>query len=201
LGTLGVIYAVTMLTTVAWLVVSVPLTIALGVPVRGVQLGAPRLFTLRMRGIPVSFGPFPASTIDTSGEELPKLPPAKSVVLRLLPWLVLLGFAAPLLGPGRALRSFLHAFHQLFLELDLTPLVRAFFAIAEHAPVGVTFGIVLAKLAALNVLPLVTLGGGGTIADVLESRGRKIPATWFLLSLVALLYIAVRLIWAVAKAI
>ena len=100
---------------------------------------------------------------------------AKRVAIVLAPWIVVLVVAIACIGVEPALRSFVRGFPQLLLTLDLTPYVRELIAITEGAPVVAT-GILLAKLAAMNLMPFGGMAGGMLISQLAAPAGSDVPA-------------------------
>ena len=210
MATLGLLYALAMVQQVAFVALAAGLTETLGGRVVELAVGSPRLFALRRRGIAMSFGPIPASSVSALGratfEDGPRtwsvLPLARRLVIVLGPWAALAILAAACLGPAHAARSIAHGFSQVALVLDPTPLMRSFFALARTAPLHVTFGVLLAKMVAFNLLPLATLAGGEAIDELVSTvRRRRFPTWWTILSLVVALWLVLRFAWAIAHVI
>lgn len=181
------------------------LLVAVGGRATEAAFGTPGVIKGRIAGTAVSLGPIPTGSVTILGRlaEEPAIDPrdwrrlalGKRIVVLLVPWLIVFGIAIACLGPDRAVTSLIRGFYQVVLVLDLTPLVRRLVALVETSPIHVIVGLVFAKSTALNLLPLPGLAGGGL---VMELAGVRRP-TWFVLGTVVMLFVSVRLIYALIR--
>lgn len=191
---------------------------AMGGRAHTVSVGTPRLIRFRAGGVNVEIGALPlvahvqiVGLLPGDEDDRPgswrHLGLARRLAVLAAPWPLLLAIAALCLGPQRALGSFAHAPAQAVLPLDATPLVRGLLAVMAAGPFPVVLGVVCAKLAAFNLLPLPTLAGGRMLGELARSlRGRREEAEErpsalpTLVSMLLLLGAAVRLGWGVVHA-
>lgn len=194
-GAVALVYAFAMAQQALFVVVAYSVAIAAGAVVQDVAIGGPPLVRLRVRKVVVGFGPLPSGWVNTSGASRGEMSLGRRLAIRLVPWVILLLVAVACLGPGNALRSFGVGFQQIVLVVDPRPLVAAFFELANVAPVHVTFGLLLTKLVAVNLLPFSPLAGGAVLD---ECARRERPRWWLALSLVfVFVWIVGRFAWAV----
>jgi hypothetical protein len=176
---------------------------ALGGHATEAAFGTPALIKRRVGTTIVSIGPIPTGSVTILGrtaDELVSDPRdwrqlglGKRLAILFAPWVLVVAIGC--LGPRHAATSFAHGVTQLLLVLDLTPLVRRFVALAAVNPVWVTVGLLFAKSAALNLLPVPGLAGGGL---VLELMPRRRPG-WMLAGSLVMLYVSVRVIYALIR--
>jgi len=90
--------------------------------------------------------------------------------------LVLVAIALVCVGPMGGLRSFWHGYGQVVrggfaLVMVGEPLVRSLFGLVRVSPAWAILGIVAAKMAAFNLLPLPPLTGGQILWNLVDWRG------------------------------
>lgn len=85
------------------------------------------------------------------------------LVLVFVPWVVPLALTVPLLGADRALEEFVTGLKAFLAPIDLGQRVAAFAREGAAAPFGVTVGIVITKMVAMNLLPLPMFAGGAPL--------------------------------------
>lgn len=155
---------------------------AFGLAPRVIAFGMPAVVRVR-RAVPeIRVGPLPSASVELAGADVVDgkrvlyrdLSRAKRVAIVLAPWIVVLGIAIACIGVEPALRSFVRGFGQFLWTADLTPHARRLIAIVQEAPVMAT-GILMAKLAAMNLLPFGGLAGGMLIAQLSAPAGREVP--------------------------
>lgn len=208
----AIVYAAVMLMQVVFVATSWALVTAVGGRATTVLLGAtPPLVTRQVRGVTLRLGLFPSASLellgrvddDDSPESWRRLGLARRLAVLLGPWLVMIAVAAACLGPSRMLTSAWHGLHQIFLVLDPTALVRAFFRLAETAPFATVVGIVAAKSAAANLVPLPSLAGWGVVSEVAgPSRSGRESArsnAWMILGALVMLFVSGRFAYAVVR--
>jgi membrane-associated protease RseP (regulator of RpoE activity) len=181
----GVLYGVGLALTVLFVALTAALLRLVGGRATTIDVGTPAVLSLRRAEPRIRIGPLPLGSVHILGAAEPAEVPladgdwrrlglARRLLVILGPWLAITGVAVALLGPARAARSFASAIDQIVFTLDPTPLVRELFALVAAAPLPVTAGIVFAKLAVLNLLPLGSLAGG-QVVGALASAGRREP--------------------------
>ena len=196
-GTVALIYALAMAQQLLFVAIAYPLAVGVGAGVKEIAIGAPAVVRVRRKRLTIAFGPLPSSWVEMSGAGRGELSLARRLAVRLGPWCVALGVAIACLGPMAALRSFGAGFHQVVLVADPRPLVAAFFTLARTAPLHITFGVLLTKVVALNLLPCAGLAGGAVLDEVVW---REPPRWWLGVSLaVLLIWILGRFAWAIAS--
>lgn len=178
---------------------------ALGGHATEAAFGTPALIRPPIGTTLVSFGPIPTGSVTILGRmadepvsdprDWRNLALGKRLAILCAPWSIVIAIAIGCLGPRHAATSFVHGVTQLLGVLDLTPLVRRFFALAAVNPVWVTLGLLFAKSAALNLLPVPGLAGGGLLLELLPSRRRG----WLLAGSLVMLYVSVRVIYALVR--
>ena len=178
---------------------------ALGGHATEAAFGTPALIKRRVGTTTVSIGPIPTGSVTILGRmaDEPVSDPrdwrtlglGRRLAILFAPWLLVVAIAIGCLGPRHAAASFAHGVTQLLLVLDLTPLVRRFLALAAVNPVWVTLGLLFAKSAALNLLPVPGLAGGGLLLELLP---RRRPG-WMLAGSLVMLYVSVRVIYALIR--
>lgn len=180
------------------------LLVAVGGAATEAAFGTPPLIRFRRGDVKVSIGPFPTGSVAIAGRfgdepvgprDWRRLSLPRRLTVLLAPWLVIAAIAVACLGPTHAARSFAHGLGQVLFVLDLTPLVRRFFAIATAAPLPLTLGLAFAKSLALNSLPFAGLAGGGLLQELF---GTKRPA-WLALSLFGMMWVTLRLVYALVR--
>lgn len=180
------------------------LLVAVGGAATEVAFGSPPLIRFRRGEVQVSIGPFPNASVAIAGRasdepvgprDWRRLALSRRLLVLLAPWLVVAAIAIACLGPAHAARSFAHGLGQALFVLDLTPLIRRFLAIVAAAPLPLTIGLTFAKLLAINSLPFAGLAGGGVLQELF---GAKRPA-WIALSMVAMLWVTLRMLYAVVR--
>ncbi|MEO7731965.1 MAG: hypothetical protein ABIY55_13405 [Kofleriaceae bacterium] len=178
---------------------------ALGGHATEAAFGMPALIKRRVGTTTVSIGPIPTGSVTILGRmgDEPASDPrdwrhlklGKRLAILCVPWLLVIAIAMGCLGPRHAASSFAHGVTQLLLVLDLTPLVRRFFALAAVNPVSVTLGLLFAKSVALNLLPVPGLAGGGLILELVPGR----RPGWMLAGSLVMLWVTVRLVYALIR--
>ncbi|NMO21936.1 hypothetical protein HPC49_35425 [Pyxidicoccus fallax] len=180
-----------------WALAQAAVASTLGARPTLVDLGfGPRLLSTRLAGIVWSFRPIAlASSVgftEAAEDAQPKnrlqqlsLPMHAAVIL--LPWCFQVAIAMVCLGASEGLHQFVHGFTLPF-ELSLLPnRVERFLALLRDGELLRAWGLVSAKLAAINLLPLPMLAGG----QVLLLPWRNAYPVWAgllnLLSLMAVL--------------
>jgi len=206
IGTFAIVYGAILAQMIVFVACSWGLAAALGARVIDVMMGAPGLVRFRAGGVAVRIGLVPGASLGFAGRgndcgDDPRgwrrLPLARRLAIVVGPWLVSCAIAVALLG-GRALTSIAHGFVQVLYPLDPTPLVRRFVELAAHAPMTVVLGLVLAKLTAMNLLPLPSLAGGGVIDEL--RGGAPARGGWTMAgTLFVMLYIAGRFLYALVR--
>jgi hypothetical protein len=191
---------VALFTATTWWLVT-----ALGGRATEAAFGTPALIKRRIGDTTVSVGPIPTGAVTILGRmaDEPATDPrdwrhlarGKRLAILFAPWLLVLAIAIGCLGPRHALTSFAHGITQLLFVLDLTPLVRRFFALAATNPVWVTLGLLFAKSLAINLLPVPGLAGGGLILELVP-RPR---AGWMLAGSLVMMYVSVRVLYALLR--
>ena len=181
------------------------LVTALGGHATEAAFGTPALIKRRVGATTVSLGPIPTGSVTILGRmgDQPANDPrdwrhlglGTRLAILFVPWLLVIAIAIGCLGPHHAATSFAHGVAQLLLVLDLTPLVRRFFALAAVNPVQVTIGLLFAKSVALNLLPVPGLAGGGLILELM----RRPRPGWMLAGTLVMLYVSVRLMYALVR--
>jgi hypothetical protein len=150
----------------------------LGAEVRAVQIGAPRLFRLKLGTTVLSVGALPiTSYIEPSGRadsdgDWWRLPAARRFVITLGPFAAYAVVAVVFLGPARAATSIAHGFYQVFAQWDTAPLVRGFLALT---PLSVVVGVLFSKIFVANAT---TVAGG--LAHELRAGARLFAIVYFL---------------------
>ncbi len=205
------IYGLAIAQMAIFVVVTYAIARAFGLAPRVIAFGSPPVLRVRRGSPEIRVGPLPTASVELAGERVDQgqrviygnLSRAKRVAIVLAPWGVVLGIAVACIGLEPALRSFVRGFGQLLFTVDLTPLVRRMIAIANDAPVVAT-GILMAKLAAANLLPFGGLAGGMLVTQLLTPPTRETPRpvttfmmatllAWMLWSLGRLAYVAIQL--------
>jgi hypothetical protein len=184
---------VTLSTTLLWV-----FSTRVGGEVTEVSLGWPAVKLGRVR-----FGPVPSGSIDIAGRadsdgRWYRIPLGKRLLVVVVPWLVWVAIALACLGPERAVRSGVHGIGQLLFTFDLAPLVRRFVALAAVAPWSTIVGIIAAKAAAWNVLPVGGVTGGAVVQEL--ATANKPAMRWLMISLVVVMvWTLVRIAWLIVQ--
>lgn len=158
----------------------------------------PVVARFRVAGIPIEWKavPFPGGYVKMRGQEDDEDPaepvcvdmPAQELGMR---WVdlgrltrvlihatgcyVSIIIAMACLGPSHGLSSVYHGFHQILIGA-VSPLpvrnalVRSMFDLLRNHPFPVAFGVIAAKNAAFNLIPLPPLSGGAIIIEVFRTR-------------------------------
>jgi membrane-associated protease RseP (regulator of RpoE activity) len=193
------------------------LLVAGGGRARGISVGLLRVVHFQAGGMKVRLGLLPLTAyVDVAGmsptdddEDAGSwrtLPLSRRLLVTVLPWLLVLGVAVLCLGPGRALTSAARAPSQLLLVLDVTPLVRGFLHVLSTEPFAVVLGVLCAKSAIFNLLPIGSLAGARVIVEVataLRPAKQRVdkPSSFWILTFVALvLWLWGRFAWGVFHA-
>ncbi|MCY1002213.1 hypothetical protein OWM54_34175 [Myxococcus sp. MISCRS1] len=156
-----------------------------------VKLGVgPRLFTLSLGGIQwalrplVPFGSavsFEDPTQDAASSKAPadnrlrQLPVARHAATIVLPWAVLVGVAMACLGPGEGLRHFVTGFALPFQVSLLPERIERFVAVLRDGELLRAWGLLSAKVAAANLLPLPVLAGGSLVMLPWRNQRERVP--------------------------
>ncbi|GHG81739.1 hypothetical protein [Comamonas sp. JC664] len=157
--------------TVLWALAQAAVASTLGARPVAVVLGfGPTLFSGRLGGILCAFRPIPgASSVSFSEpaqdgaparDRLLALSPAQHAAVILLPWAFPVAIAMVCLGPSDALRHFVSGFALPFQLPQLPGRVERLLALIQHGEFLRAWGLMNAKMAALNLLPLPALAGG-----------------------------------------
>jgi hypothetical protein len=118
------------------------------------------LWSLRPIALASSVGFIEASEDAPPRNRLQQLPLPMHAAVILLPWAVQVAIAMTCLGASEGLHQFVHGFTLPF-ELSLLPgRVERFLALLRDGELLRAWGLLSAKLAALNLLPLPMLAGG-----------------------------------------
>lgn len=167
---------------VIWALTQAAVASTLGARPVDVSLGyGPTLLSWRMAGIGWAFRPLVLGSSvgfeePPPREDAPKhnrlhsLPMPLHAAVIVLPWLVQLAIAMTLLGPGEGLRQFTSGFTQPFELSALPGRVERFIEVVRQGELLRAWGLMSAKLAAINLLPLPMLAGGSLL--LLPWRGR-----------------------------
>ncbi|WP_426753615.1 hypothetical protein [Myxococcus sp. Y35] len=153
-----------------WALAQAAVASTLGARPVSVVLGfGPTLLSGRLGGILWAFRPLalgssvgfddPVDGAQSRSRLLQLSPPLHAAVI-LLPWAVQVGIAMACLGPTEALHQFLSGFAVPFQPALLPGRVERFLALLQHGELLTAWGLMSAKLAALNLLPLPALAGG-----------------------------------------
>lgn len=182
-----------------------------GLAPRVIAFGLPAVLRVRKAAPEIRVGILPSASVELAGDDVVAgervtyrgLSRGKRVAIVVAPWIVVLGIAIACIGAEPALRAFVRGFPQLLLTPDLTPYVRELISIAHAAPVAAC-GVMLAKLAAMNLMPFGGMAGGMLLAQLAAPAGSDVPAgvtkymmvsllAWMLWTLGRLVYVAVQL--------
>jgi hypothetical protein len=182
------------------------ITTALGGRATAVHIGTPRVFRFKLAGIDIELGLLPGvasvtllgrgpvDTYDGPGS-FRRLGLAKRLTIIVAPWLLTLLVAVLCLAPSRAFSSFANAFPQILFVLDPTPLVRGFLRLLRTEPISISVGVLFAKVAAMNLLPLLGLAGGAALQEIAATfrppvkPGEEAPrALWTSISMLVILF-------------
>jgi hypothetical protein len=206
-----VIYLVAVAQMLIFVGVTYGLARVFGLAPRVIAFGLPAVVRVRKAAPEIRIGILPSASVELAGEDVVAgervtyrgLSRAKRVAIVIAPWIVVLAIASACIGVEPALRSFVRGFPQLLVTFDLTPYVRELIAIVNGAPV-VAVGILLAKLAAMNLMPFGGMAGGMLISQLAARAGSDVPKSvttymmitllaWMLWTLGRLVYVAVQL--------
>ncbi len=153
-----------------WALAQAAVASSLGARPVSVVLGyGPTLLTARLGGILWAFRPLALSSavsFDEAVEGAParnrllQLSPPLHAAVILLPWAVQVAIAMACLGPSEALRHFVSGFAIPFEPSLLPGRVERLLALLRDGELLRAWGLMSAKLAALNFLPLPALAGG-----------------------------------------
>jgi hypothetical protein len=183
---------------------------AFGLAPRVIALGMPPVLRVRRASPEVRVGPLPSASIELFGDAVEDgqrvtyrgLSRAKRVAIVLAPWVIIVGIAIACVGV-EALRSFVRGLGQWLWTADLTPLVRRMIAVANDAPLSITVGIAMAKLAAMNLLPFGGIAGGMLLTQLLTPAGRETPkavTSYMMITLLVwMLWTLGRCVWVVIE--
>ncbi len=141
----------------------------------------PVLLSWRMGGIawalrPIALGSAVGFDEPQSQQDAPSLnrlnalPRPLHAAVILLPWVVQVLIAMTLLGATEGLHQFVHGFTLPFQLSALPGRVERFVDLLRHGELVRAWGLMSAKLAALNLLPIPMLAGGSLL--LLPWRGR-----------------------------
>jgi hypothetical protein len=154
---------------VMWALAQAVVASAFGARPLAVQVGyGPRLLAWRMGGIGWSFHPFtlsssatfePAAEDASLGNRLKKLPQPLHALALAIPWYVQIGVAMACLGPAEGFQQFTAGFPAVFDLAALPGRVERFVGLLREGELIRAWGIMSARMAALNLLPIPTLAG------------------------------------------
>ncbi|MFP2925985.1 site-2 protease family protein [Pyxidicoccus sp. 3LG] len=160
--------------SVIWALSQAAVTSAFGVRPLDVRVGyGPKLVAWRMAGIdwslhPITFGG--SASFAPRPEDAPQEPPLKSRLNKLppplhalslaIPWYVQIGVAMACLGPAEGFHQFTEGFPAVFNLAAMPERVERFVGLLRDGELVRAWGIMSARLAALNLLPIPTLAGG-----------------------------------------
>jgi hypothetical protein len=204
LATLGYLYGLALALQVVFVGLTMGLVAAVGGRATELAIGSPALVKLRLGDRRLTLGPIPTGAVTIVGRDgtpsddpraWPRIALGRRLIVVVGPWLCLLALAIGCLGASRALASFAHAWAQLWLVFDLTPLVRRFVALMLSAPGGVVLGVLCAKTVAINLTPLPPFAGGGAIRELTGRMGLR----WAMVGMGAGLYLMARVAYAVGR--
>ncbi|AKF82775.1 hypothetical protein MFUL124B02_30305 [Myxococcus fulvus 124B02] len=186
-----------------WALSQAAVASSFGVRPTRVKLGVgPRLFTLSLGGIQWALRPLVPFGSAVSFEEetaegaskppvdnrLRQLPVALHAGTILLPWAVLVGVAMACLGPGEGLRHFLSGFALPF-QLSLLPeRIERFVTLLRDGELLRAWGLLSAKVAAANLLPLPVLAGGSLVMLPWRNQRERVPVWAASLNLLAMAF-------------
>ncbi|MFP2924798.1 hypothetical protein ACLESO_06190 [Pyxidicoccus sp. 3LG] len=177
-----------------WALAQAAIASSLGARPVLVDLGlGPALVSGRLGGIVWSFRPIALASavgFDEATEDAPKrnrlaqlsLPLHAAIIL--LPWAVPVAIAMACLGASEGLHQFVHGFSVPFELSALPGRVERFLALLQQGELLRAWGLMSAKVAAINLLPLPILAGGQVL--LLPWRNRY-PVWAGLLNLVSVL--------------
>lgn len=203
------IYGLALAQMLIFLGITIGVARAFGVGARIIGFGAPAVLRVRKASPEIRLGPLPTASVELAGVAVEDgarvtyrgLSRGKRLAIVLAPWIAILGISIGCIGFEPAMRSLARGFGQILVTVDLTPLVRKMIAIADHAPIGVTAGILLAKLAAMNLLPFGGVAGGMFIMQAVTPPDRDVPRgvlRFMMITLAAwMLWTLGRLVWVV----
>ncbi|AEI68527.1 hypothetical protein [Corallococcus macrosporus] len=154
-----------------WALAQAAVASTLGVRPVSVVLGyGPTLLSARLGSILWAFRPLALGSAVTFDEPSAQGAPTQSRLLQLapplhaavilLPWAVQVAIAMACLGPSEGLRHFVSGFALPFEPSLLPGRVERFLALLQDGDLLRAWGLMSAKLAALNLLPLPALAGG-----------------------------------------
>jgi hypothetical protein len=207
---LAIVYAMLVVATVSFAVVSWAVARLVGARVTVIGIGTPASVRIRAGEPEMWVGPLPSGFIELHGRapdaddgdprSWKRLGLASRLLVLLGPWGVAFAIAIVCVGPARAFRSLARGFEQLLLTVDVAPLVRSFLDMVASAPLSTTFGVVLAKMVAGNLLPFGGFAGGGAIQELLSPRPPRALRIYLTVTmLLAMLWIAGRFGWAIVR--
>ena len=189
--------------TVMWALAQAVVASAFGARPLAVRIGhGPRLLAWRMGGIGWSLHPITfvgSATFEPDADAVAKdaslrnrlnaLPQPLHALALAIPWYVQIGVAMACLGPSEGFQQFTAGFPAVFDLAAMPGRVERFVGLLRDGELIRAWGILSARMAALNLLPIPTLAGGYLM--LLPWRGKS-PA-W--VRPVALALLAVVLPW------
>ena len=150
-----------------------------GARIKFVELGWPRIRGFVFRRTIIRIGLIPLSfSVGFSPKEkrggFPTLLPARRLAILAAPALTWLIICGACLGPIAGLHCFGRGFVQVLPSLSSPSptgtssraLVRTLFDLAGNAPLHAILGVLAAKMAAINLLPILPLDGGQILAEM-----------------------------------
>jgi hypothetical protein len=167
---------------VIWALTQAAVASTLGARPVDVSLGyGPALLSWRLAGIGWAFRPLvlgssvgfeeePVQQDAPKHNRLHSLPMPLHAAVILLPWLVQVAIAMTLLGAEEGLHQFVSGFTQPFELSALPGRVERFIDIVRQGELLRAWGLMSAKLAAINLLPMPMFAGGSLL--LLPWRGR-----------------------------
>ncbi|WP_408891338.1 hypothetical protein ACJ2CR_17085 [Myxococcus faecalis] len=191
---------------VMWALAQAVVASALGARPLVVRIGyGPQLVAWRMAGIGWSLHPI---TLGSSASFVPeaeegsteplrsrllKLPPPLHALALAVPWYVQIGVAMACLGPAEGFHQFTEGFPAVFNLSALPGRVERFVGLLREGELVRAWGIMSARMASLNLLPIPSLAGGYLM--LLPWRDRSPTPTW--VRPIAAVLLALSLLWAV----
>ncbi|NVJ21545.1 MULTISPECIES: hypothetical protein [Myxococcus] len=191
---------------VMWALAQAVVASAFGARPLAVRIGyGPQLVAWRMAGIgwslhPITLGSSASfvpeaeeGSTETLKSRLLALPPPLHALALAVPWYVQIGVAMACLGPAEGFHQFTEGFPAVFNLPALPGRVERFVGLLRDGELVRAWGIMSARMASLNLLPIPSLAGGYLM--LLPWREKSPTPTW--VRPVAAVLLAISLLWAV----